>query len=55
MFIMRIILGTKLSKRCGNVFASRFNIHKFYVLPAQYIYVFDMDLRTNGDYFPIQY
>jgi hypothetical protein len=31
------------------------NIHKFYVLPTQCIYVFCVDLRTNSDYFPIQY
>jgi hypothetical protein len=29
-----------------------FNIHKFYVLPTQCIYVFYMNLRTNSDYFP---
>jgi hypothetical protein len=27
-----------------------FNIHKFYVLPTQCIYVFCADLRTNSDY-----
>ena len=32
-----------------------FNIHKFYVLPTQCIYVFCVDLRTNSDYFPIQH
>jgi hypothetical protein len=53
MFIMRIIWDMKVSKRCGNVCATRFNINKFYVLPTQCIYVFDMDIRTNGDYFPI--
>ena len=31
---------------------ARFNIHKFYVLPTQCIYVFCVDLRTNSDYFP---
>jgi len=34
---------------------TRFNIHKFYVLPTQFIYVFCVDLRTNSDYFPIQH
>jgi len=33
----------------------QFNIHQFHVLPTQYIYVFCVDLRTNSDYFPIQY
>jgi hypothetical protein len=32
----------------------QFNIHKFYVLPTQYIYVFCMDLRTDSCYFAIQ-
>jgi len=27
----------------------------FHVLPTQCIYVFGMDLRTNGDYFPTQH
>jgi hypothetical protein len=34
---------------------ARFNIHNFYVLPTQCIYVFCVDLRTNRDYFPIQH
>jgi hypothetical protein len=34
---------------------TRLNIHKFYVLPTQCIYVFCVDLRTNSDYFPIQH
>jgi len=29
---------------------TRFNIQKFYVLRAQYIYVFCSDIRTNSDY-----
>jgi len=33
----------------------QFNIQQFYVLPTQCIYVFCVDLRTNSDYFPIQY
>jgi len=33
----------------------QFNIQQVYVLPTQYNYVFSVDLRTNGDYFPIQY
>jgi len=34
---------------------TRFNIHRFFVLPTQCIYVFCVDLRTNSDYFPIQH
>jgi len=34
---------------------TRFNIHKVYVLPTQYTYVFCVDLRTNSYYFPIQH
>ena len=33
----------------------QFNIHQFYFLPKQCIYVFCVDLRTNSDYFPIQH
>ena len=33
----------------------QFNIQQFYILPAQFIYVFYVDLRTNSDYFPIQH
>jgi len=35
------------------VHTTRLNFHKFYVLPTHCIYVFCVDLRTNGDYFPI--
>jgi hypothetical protein len=31
------------------------NLHKFYVLPTQCIYVFCVDLRTNSDNFPTQH
>jgi hypothetical protein len=34
---------------------TRFNIHKFCLLPTQCIYVLCLDLRTNSDYFPIQH
>jgi hypothetical protein len=37
------------------VYTTGFNIHKFYVLPTQCIYVFCVDLRINSDYFPIQH
>jgi len=33
----------------------QYKILKFYVLPTQCIYVFCVDLRTNSDYFPIEY
>jgi len=33
---------------------TRFNVHKFYVLPTQCIYMFCVDLRTNSHYFPTQ-
>jgi hypothetical protein len=41
--------------RVVTVCTTRFNVHKFYVLPTQCIYVFCMDLRTNSDYFPTQH
>ena len=39
----------------GHYMYHQFNIHKFYFLTAQCIYVFCVDLRTNSDYFPIQH
>jgi hypothetical protein len=33
--------------------STKFNSHRFYVLPTQCIYVFGMNLWTNSDYFPI--
>jgi len=44
--------------RCGPAAAlraARFNITNFYVLPTQCIYVLCVDLKTNSDYFPIQF
>jgi len=38
-----------------NYMYRQFNIHKYYVLPTQCIYVFYVDLRTNIYYFPIQH
>jgi len=37
------------------LYATRFHIQQFYVLPTQCIYVFCVDLRTDCDYFPIQH
>jgi hypothetical protein len=34
---------------------TKFNTKKFYVLPTQCIYVFNMELRTNSDCFSIQH
>jgi len=42
-------------KPSGHYMYHQFNIHKFYVLPTQCIYVFCVDLRTKSDYFPIQH
>ena len=44
-----------LSKPKTYIMYHQFNIHKFYVLPTQCIYVFCVDLRTNSVYFSIQY
>jgi len=33
----------------------QFNIQQYYVLPAQCIYVFCVDLRINSDYFLIHH
>jgi hypothetical protein len=39
----------------GHYIYHQFNIHIYYVLPTQCIYVFCVDLRTNSDYFPIEH
>jgi len=46
---------SKLLKHSGYCIYRQFDIHKFYVLPTQCIYVFCVDLRTNSDYFPKQH
>jgi hypothetical protein len=43
------------SKPSGHYIYHQINIHQFYVLHTQCFYVFCVDLRTNSDYFPIQY
>jgi hypothetical protein len=42
-------------KPSGHYMYHQFNIQQFYVLPTQCIYVFCVDLRTNSDYFSIQW
>ena len=37
------------------MFTARYGLGKFYVLSAQCIYVFCVDLRTNSDCFPTQH
>jgi hypothetical protein len=39
----------------GHYMYRQFNMQQLYVLPIRCIYVFCVDLRTNSDYFPIQY
>jgi hypothetical protein len=39
----------------GHYTYHQFNIHQFYVLSTQFIYLFCADLKTNSDYFPIQH
>ena len=46
---------SELGKRVLRLRQGGWNIHKFYVLPTQCIYVFCVDLRTNSDYFLIQH
>ena len=41
--------------RSGTARSTRFGNAQSDVLPTQCIYVFCLDLRTNSDYFPIQY
>ena len=49
------IYNSNSSKAQGSIYVPPFNIHKFYVLLTQIVYVFCVDLRTNSDYFPIQH
>jgi hypothetical protein len=51
---MQSFLNT-LRSREGYFMYHQFNIQQFCNLPIECIYVFCMDLRTNSDYFPIQY
>ena len=54
--MLRFISGFLiLSSIVFTVRTTRFSFREFYILPAQCIYVFCMDLRTNSDYFPVQY
>ena len=39
----------------GHYIYRQFNIQQFYVLPTQCSCVFCVDLRTNSDYFSIQF
>jgi len=50
LYIIQILL-----KSSGHYMYHQFNIHKFYVLSTQCIYVFCVDLRTNSDYFSTQH
>jgi hypothetical protein len=50
-------MGTAWARHamCESAFnVHQFNIQQCYVLPTQCIYVFCVDLRTNGYYFPVQ-
>jgi len=47
--------GLILQSPVVTIRTTRFNIHKFYFLPTQCIYVFCVGLRTNSDYFTIQH
>jgi len=55
MYTVNIFLSLNPSKASGHYMYHKFNIHKFYILPTQCIFVFCVDLRTNSDYFPIQH
>jgi len=50
LYILQIPL-----KPSGHCMYHQFNIHQFYVLPTQCIYVFCVDLRSNRDYFHLQH
>ena len=48
-------IGHYMYRTVVTICTARHNIHNFYVLPTQCIYVFCVDLRTNSDYFPVQH
>ena len=47
--------GISCLKPSGYCMYCQFNIHQFYVLPTQCIYVFCVDLRINSDYLLTQH
>jgi hypothetical protein len=47
------VMCINLSKSSGYYMYHQFNIQQSCILPTQCIYVFCVELRTNGDYFPI--
>jgi len=52
----KTVHGTiNLLKSSGHYLYRQFNITQFYVLQAQCIYVFCVDLRTNREYFTVQH
>jgi hypothetical protein len=53
--LKNLLLFAALQMSTGYDMYHQFNIHKFYVLSTQCVYVFCTDLRTNSVYFPIQH
>jgi hypothetical protein len=49
------ILITKTVWKAVTMCTSSLTIQQFYVLPTECVYVFCVDLRTNSDYFTVQY
>ena len=54
---VRFVLAGDINhlKPSGHYMYQQFNIQQFYVLPTQCIYVFCVDLRTNGDLCHLQH
>jgi len=55
MKLMQLMPNLNPIQPSGHYMYHQFNIQQFYVLPTLCIYEFCVDLRTNSDYFPIQY
>ena len=52
---IRVLRNVSYLKSIGRYMYHQFYIQQSYVFPTKCIDVFCMDLRTNGDYFPMQH
>jgi len=52
---IELVRSEGVSSTSGHYMYHQFNIQQYYVLPAQCIYVFCVDLRTKSDNFTVQH
>jgi len=55
MFFETAVWHVNRVQPSGHYMYRQFNVHKLYVLPTQCVYVFCVDMRTNSDYFTVQF